>query len=217
VTEHLANGYRDFAEYEAKGRSALYVELATGVARDTELLRWLDGLPTGKRQPNLLFAAYRLIAGTPSGYAEFQTRLHDRRAEIEAVMLARRTQTNEPARCALLLPLLAALPQPLALLEVGASAGLCLQPDRYGYDYAGHRIGDGLLKCVPEGEVPLPDALPHVVWRAGLDLNPLDVTDAEEMQWLELLVWPGQEHRVSTLRRRSRSPARIRRASSRAI
>jgi hypothetical protein len=200
-TEHLANGYSDFAEFEAKGRSALYVELATGVAHDAEILRWLDGLPTGKRQPNLLFAAYRLLAGTPSGYAEFQTRLHDQRAEIEAVMLARRTQTNEPARCALLLPLLAALPQPLALLEVGASAGLCLLPDRYGYDYAGHRIGDGLLRCVPEGDVPLPDTVPQVSWRAGMDLNPLDVTDAEQMHWLELLVWPGQEHRVTTLRR----------------
>ena len=68
--------------------------------------------------------------------------LAERRDEVEALMLARRTQTNEAARCALLLPLLAALPQPLALLEVGASAGLCLLPDRYGYDYAGHRLGD---------------------------------------------------------------------------
>ncbi len=40
--------------------------------------------------------------------------------------MSKRTQTNEPGRCAVLLPLLAALPQPLALLEVGASAGLCL-------------------------------------------------------------------------------------------
>ena len=39
-----------------------------------------------------------------------------------------------------------------------------------------------------------------MVWRAGLDLNPLDVTDDEEMRWLELLVWPGQEHRLQTLR-----------------
>ena len=64
-------------------------------------------------------------------------------------MLERRTQTNEPARCALMLPLLAALPQPLALLEVGASAGLCLLPDRYGYDYDGpaprRRLADPAL------------------------------------------------------------------------
>ena len=105
--------------------------------------RWLEALPEPKRQPNLLFAAYRLIAGTPGGWPEFRERLGERRDEIEAVMLERRTQTNEPARCALMLPLLAALPQPLALLEVGASAGLCLLPDRYGYDYAGYRLGDG--------------------------------------------------------------------------
>ena len=66
-------------------------------------------------------------------------------------MLERRTQTNEPARCALMLPLLAALPQPLALLEVGSSAGLRLLPDHYGYDYDGHRLGNGAptLRCTP--------------------------------------------------------------------
>ena len=137
----MAQGYSNFAAYEAAGRSPLYGELSTGVAGDEELLRWLDGLPVGKRQPNLLFAAYRLIAGTPSGFAEFRAVLDERRSEIEAVMFERRTQTNEPARCALHLPVLAALPQPLALLEVGTSAGLCLLPDRYGYDYDGVRLG----------------------------------------------------------------------------
>jgi hypothetical protein len=201
VTGRVAEGYRYFAEFETPRKSPLYTELANGVAGDGELLRWLDGLPIGKRQPNLLFAAYRLLAGTPDGWPEFRATLGERRSEIEAVMLERRTQTNEPARCAVMLPLLAALPQPLALLEVGASAGLCLLPDRYGYDYAGHRLGDGLLECRPEGDVPLPEALPQVAWRAGLDLNPLDVTDPDEMHWLELLIWPGQEHRIDTLRR----------------
>jgi hypothetical protein len=46
---------------------------------------------------------------------------------------ARATQTNEAGRWAVLLPVLAALPQPLTLLEVGASAGLSLHPDRYAY------------------------------------------------------------------------------------
>jgi hypothetical protein len=39
-----------------------------------------------------------------------------------------------------------------------------------------------------------------VVWRAGLDLNPLDVADPEAMSWLELLVWPEHDHRRSRLR-----------------
>ena len=48
----------------------------------------------------------------------------------------------------LLLPVLAQLPQPLALLEVGASAGLCLMLDSYGYDY-GNRV-----LCPPAGIDP---------------------------------------------------------------
>ena len=46
----------------------------------------------------------------------------------------------------------------------------------------------------------LPEALPQVAWRAGLDLNPLDVTDADQMAWLETLVWPEQEQRLARLR-----------------
>ena len=200
---NIAERYRHFADFEAAGRSPLYAELAAGVSRDAEVQAWLEGLPKPKRQPNLLFAAYRLLAGTPSGWPEFRQRLSERRGEIEAVMLERRTQTNEPARCALMLPLLAALPQPLALLEVGASAGLCLLPDRYGYDYdGGPRLGDGspILRCTPTGEPPLPAALPEVVWRAGLDLEPIDLGDEAKLRWLELLVWPGEEYRLDTLR-----------------
>ena len=133
--ERLRSGYRDFAEHEAAGRSPLYAELAAGVADDDELLAWLDRLPVGKRQPNLMFAAARVAGGEIGGFGELRSLLSKRRDEVEALLLARRTQTNEAARCATLLPLLAALPQPLALLEVGASAGLCLLPDRYAYEY----------------------------------------------------------------------------------
>jgi hypothetical protein len=200
--ERLAKGYREFAE-RAGQVSPLYAELASGVAGDGEILGWLDGLPVGKRQPNLLFAGYRAVAGMPSGWPEFRAVLGERRAEIEGVMLHRRTQTNEAARCALLLPLLAALPQPLALLEVGASAGLCLLADHYGYDYDGHRLGSGspVLRCAPHGPVPLPQTLPEVVWRAGLDLEPIDIDDPERVRWLELLIWPGEEYRIDILHR----------------
>jgi hypothetical protein len=200
--ERVRAGYEWFAVHEAVGRSALYAELAAGVARDEELLAWLDGLPVGKRQPNLVFAAARTVAGTPGGFDDLRAVLTERRSEVEAVLLARRTQTNEPARCATLLPLLAALPQPLALLEVGASAGLCLLPDRYSYDYDGHRLGNGrpVLRCRVAGPVPLPDALPTVVWRAGLDLAPVDLRDPEQIAWLEALVWPGEGDRLSILR-----------------
>jgi Uncharacterized protein conserved in bacteria (DUF2332) len=41
---------------------------------------------------------------------------------VDRIWGERATQTNEAGRCAVLLPVLAALPQPLALLDVGASA-----------------------------------------------------------------------------------------------
>ncbi|MGH3505907.1 MAG: DUF2332 family protein, partial [Nocardioidaceae bacterium] len=50
------------------------------------------------------------------------------------------------------------------------------------------------------GDAPIPTRLPEVAWRAGLDLNPLDVRDDEEMAWLELLVWPEHDHRRRRLR-----------------
>ena len=119
-------------------------------------------------------------------------------------MLTRRTQTNEPARCAVLLPALAQLPQPLALIEAGASAGLTLLFDRYSYDYAGHRLAGSdpdapTLRCEPRGPVPLPPRIPVITWRAGLDLNPLDVTSDDDVRWLSCLVWPGEGDRESRL------------------
>ena len=117
---------------------------------------------------------------------------------------ARRTQTNEPARCATLLPALAQLPPPLALIEVGASAGLTLLPDRYSYDYAGYRLAGSdpdapTLRCQPRGPVPRPAGIPAITWRAGLDLNPLDVTSDDDVRWLSCLVWPGEGDRQERL------------------
>src|SRR5262249_33291168 len=48
---------------------------------------------------------------------------------------------------------------------------------------------------------PLPDAVPEVVWRAGLDLDPLSVADRSHREWLEALVWPEQTARLENLRR----------------
>ena len=39
-----------------------------------------------------------------------------------------------------------------------------------------------------------------MVWRAGIDLNPLDVADPDDVAWLEALVWPEQEFRRARLR-----------------
>ena len=75
-------------------------------------------------------------------------------------------------------------------------------PDRYGYAYGGHRVGpeEVVFPCEPRGAVPLPDRLPEVAWRAGIDLEPVDLAAAEDVRWLEALVWPGRPDRLDRLR-----------------
>jgi len=199
----IADNYRAWGR-DARGLSPAYEMLSYSVAEDDLILRFLAALPEPKQQPNLLFAAASYLLGAAPGLAELRTLVRQDPAGLSRVMLARRTQTNEAARCATLLPVLAGLPEPLALIEVGASAGLTLLPDRYSYDYDGHRITGTdpdapVIRCAVSGPVPLPDRVPVICWRAGLDLNPLDVTDDDDMRWLSCLLWPGEAGRAERL------------------
>lgn len=191
----------EFALREARGVSPAYERLSLAVSRDNEVLALLGTLPPAKRQPNLLFGVVRFLGGPVEDVAAFHDYTVANWPAIEAEMRTRATQTNEVGRCAVLLPVLNWLPQPLALLEVGASAGLCLLPDRYAYRYGDHIVGSGepILDCAMSGAEP-PAELPDVVWRAGLDLNPLDVTDPADVAWLEALIWPEHAHRRARLR-----------------
>ncbi|MCP9958892.1 MULTISPECIES: DUF2332 domain-containing protein [Streptomyces] len=201
----VAERYRRFVVREVRGHSAIYEETAERIAGDPELIAMIEELPEAKRQPNLLLASVRFLGGPVGDYPAFRAWLLAHWDRVRATVLRHRTQTNEAGRCAALLPLLASLPQPLALIEVGASAGLCLYPDRYRYRYDGRPpLGPDdspvCLPCRTSGPMPLPERPPSVVWRAGVDLNPLDVRDAEQVRWLECLIWPEQTHRLDRLR-----------------
>jgi hypothetical protein len=216
-----AERYLGFAG-EARGRSPQYEELAIAVAGDLPTLRFLGSLPAAKRQPNLLFAAATYLLGEAPELGPLQRLINDRGGELAHTIMTRRTQTNEPARCATLLPALAQLPQPLALIEIGASAGLTLLPDRYSYDYGDRRLtgtdpGAPVFSCQTLGPVPLPlpAQVPEVSWRAGLDLNPLDVMNHDDVRWLECLLWPGEtgrpERLAAAIETARRDPPRIHR------
>lgn len=196
--------YRGFAEVEAAGSSPIYEHTAHAVVDDAALIERLDTLPRPKRQPNLLFAACRLLGaplGEPSETIEF---VCDRWEDLSAVMANRSTQTNEPARTATFLPILAELDGPIALIEVGASAGLCLYPDRYRIRYDDARpVGPAespvMIQVQTHGPVPIPHSGIDVTWRAGIDLNPLDVRDPEDLAWLSACIWPEHTHRQQRL------------------
>jgi hypothetical protein len=205
--EQIAARYKRFADVEARGRSPLYEELARLIAEEEAVLAFLAQMPPAKWQPNLLFGAVRYLYGTPGSADEFLELLRGHRDRVAAVMAVRTTQTNEPARCATLLPLLARLPEPLALLEVGAAAGLCLLPDCYAFDYGDRRIDPSrpissdppVFSCHAGPGVPIPERNLEVAWRGGLDLHPIDLGDESELRWLEALVWPGEEYRIPRL------------------
>lgn len=205
----VADYYRRFAEVEANGRSAIYEDWASGIAEDHEVASLIAQLPGIRRQANLVFASARHAGAELGSYATFRGWLVEHWAQVREVAMERATQTNEAARCAVLLPILGRLDGPLALIEAGASAGLCLYPDRYSYRY---RIGEREVAldpidgpssvCIPCSidEGSLPNRLPEVVWRAGVDLNPLDVGDPGDCAWLETLIWPEHSARRERLR-----------------
>jgi hypothetical protein len=201
-----AEWYTTYAETEAHGQSAIYEEWALGVASDDRVRALIERMPLQQRQPALVFAVSRLL-GAPEGlYDPFRDWFVAHADAVAAEATHRMVQTNEPRRCAALLPALALIPGPLALLEVGASAGLCLYPDRFSYRWNGDRLdpadGQGavLLQSAVTGPFPVPRRMPEVVWRAGNDLHPLDVTDGTDLRWLELNVPPEQHERRGRLR-----------------
>lgn len=201
-----AERYRRFARREAHGVSDIYENWAECVAEDEVVLDLLDTLTPAKLQPNLVFAAARLH-GAAGSYDSFRSTLREDWDAVRHTIMSRSTQTNEAARCGVLLPFLAEFPGPLALIEVGASAGLCLLPDRYSYRYddgAWLDPDDGpsevVIPCRLGPEVTSPHRMPDIAWRAGIDLDPLDITDPAAHAWLETLVWPEHSERRERLR-----------------
>lgn len=207
MTDAVQQRYSRFAEQEAPGRSELYGEWAAGVAADTEMRSLLLRIPENRRLPPLVFAVTRMLGAELADYAGWRAFVMAHADEIVAECTARRLQTNEPLRLAPLLPVLSEIDGPLALLEIGASAGLCLYPDRYSYRFTDAegavRLAldpvDGpstvVLHSQVTGELPAM-RLPEVVWRAGIDLSPLDARDDRDRRWLQGLVWPGEHGRA---------------------
>ncbi|WP_029258669.1 MULTISPECIES: DUF2332 domain-containing protein [unclassified Microbacterium] len=206
MTDAVQERYARFARDEAPGRSALYAEWAAGVAADVEVRRILLRIPETRRQPPLVFAVTRLLGAELAGYPQWRDFVLRNADEVVAECARRSLQTNEPLRLAALLPVLSEIEGPIALLEIGASAGLCLYPDRYSYRFVDEegalRVGldpvEGPSTVVLEsrvtGAMP-PLRMPQVVWRAGIDLAPLDAADPRDRGWLRGLVWPGEEGR----------------------
>ena len=120
--------------------------------------------------------------------------------------LARPPQTNEVGRSAAVYAALMHVAGthrlPIRLFELGASGGLNLLCDRYGYTLGGLRCGarDSAVQFEPEWEGEAPEGIdPVVIARRGCDRAPLDVRDPLARERLLAYVWPDQRARVERL------------------
>lgn len=216
----LARKFTDFAAY--CDTSPLYARLSRGIADDDAILALAARARPGQPVPNMLFAAvhflllngaahplaafYPSVGGTDDSdpLSAFRDFCKKQDGEIGKLLETQRVQTNEVRRCTALMPAFGQMGKTLNVIEIGASAGLNLLWDQYAYDYGnGRKIGNGplTLTCEARGEngPPLPEEMPTVTGRMGIDLNPVDVTEADAVAWLRALIWPEHKERMERL------------------
>lgn len=215
----------------------LYSRLAQALADDAEVASLLLSARPGQARPVLLLAAlhdlvleqphlpaaqwYPSVTGAttaPEGdpWPDVRAAALAHADRLREVIATRSTQTNEVNRSAYVAALTAAATadrphQPVALLEIGASAGLLLNHDRYRLQvrHGDHErtLGavDSAVVCRTtdhaDGLLPAERAdQPVITSRTGLDADPIDLDDAQARRWLEACLWPDQPERLTRLR-----------------
>jgi len=221
----LAQVYRHFGEAVAAGTSPLYERVALALSESGGALGAIEAAPARKRHPTVILAALHdlaLAGRAPALAAAYAAADGDAAADaaievllrmtgsVVAIAVRRRTRANETGRCAVLYPAIAeaarrAGADAVGLIDVGCSAGLNLNVDRVGIRYSnGQSLGEPSspvqLPASIVGDRPIPvRAIPEVVARIGVDLDPVDVTDADDARWLRACLWPDQPERAARL------------------
>ena len=211
--------------------SPLYAQLSLEIASDPAILSLVAEVDLSQQVSNLLFGAvhFLLLSGITTPLADYYPSLSpnprprneayqyfrifclEHADRIRKLVTTQRVQTNEVGRCTGLLPAFGIVAKrsgnrPLALVEIGPSAGLHMLWDKYGYDYgeagyAGNRESPVQLLCIPQDSIhpPLPDTPPSVAYRIGIDLAPIDICDETAIRWLRALIWPEHNDRARLL------------------
>ena len=231
--DHVSESFARCAECEFHDSSPLYERLASGISRDRRLLT-IASHAISKPMPMIFLAAvhYLLLNDTDHMLATFYPDINpvpcpmytdqypvfrdfclQHLNEIEKIISTYHVQTNEVRRCACLLPAFDIVAEEaqglsLALVEIGASAGLNLLWDYYGYDYGegllyGERESSVQLGCTLRGDKrpPFPEKFPQIASRIGIDLHPIDVRSESDVNWLRAFIWPEHSGRLDLLHR----------------
>ncbi|WP_082232355.1 DUF2332 domain-containing protein [Halobacillus massiliensis] len=218
--------YKRFSKEAQKGSSVLYSFLSEKIAEDEEILELAAAANKDQPNPNLLLGSvhYLLLQGNnhplrkyfPSltlhplrkeeAFLEFRDFCRLNASEIRKLLKSKLVQTNEVGRCSYLYPCFSYVHEqfnkPLALIEIGTSAGLQLLWDHYRYCYDGI-ITSGTPNAsvtieaeIKSGTFPvLPVLPPPVSHRFGIDLHVNDLKNEEDLAWLKALIWPEHHER----------------------
>jgi len=211
--------------------SPLYAYLASQIANDPDILKLVRDADLATQVSNLLFGAvhFLLLSGIQHPLADFYPDLTEfprpitdsypyflafcleHTQEIEKLVTEKRVQTNEVTRCAVLLPAFNLAYQrmnnkPLAIVEIGSSAGIHLIWDHFYYDYgSAGQVGNPDSKVKLRTDIrgskspPIPEQMPKVAYRIGTDIYPIDPNDEEATRWLRALIWPDHQDRRARL------------------
>ena len=238
--ERLARIQRRFSEFAAEYAALpVYAALCRELAADRELASLLLAARPGQARPVLWLAAlhdlvlrrpetpaaqwYPSVVGarptrTGDPWPDVRRTVLEHRDELVEQISTHGTQTNEVNRAVYLALGLAGAAldtrdRPLALVELGASAGLLLAVDRYAVRLDTPDgpvvLGDAssTVRCEgqdrsasPSALGPAALALPPVSARVGLDLDPVDLSDDDAVRWLEACLWPEVPGRVERFR-----------------
>jgi hypothetical protein len=217
--------YRRFGEIDAAATSPLYERVAVALSESDEALRAIEAVPARRRHPTAILAALHYLAlagrapalaaayadgdGDAAAAAAIDT-LRELTDVVVGIAMRRKTKADETGHGAVLYPAVAEAARrgsanAVGLIDVGCSAGLNLNVDRVGITYGnGQSLGDASSpvqqSCTVVGDRLIPTReVPEVVARIGIDLDPIDVTDADEARWLRACVWPDQSERIAKL------------------
>jgi hypothetical protein len=134
----------------------------------------------------------------PRFRAEYRAFCLDHRERLLELCASHRYQMNEVGRCAdVVLALAPAIADErgMVLVDIGTGAGLALHLDRYRYVFrepGGEVTGVGdaesevIIETCVRGPLrpPIPSGPPQIVDRVGIDIEPLDLADADVRAWL---------------------------------
>lgn len=227
---HDPRGWLRYIPQNLGRTSPLYAHLYDELAHDPPLCELLEVIDPDQPIPVLFFSVvnfllldnprhelarfYPVLQQPPqpasAAYPAFRAFCLEQQEALRALLPGARLQTNEVTRCANLLPAFEIVSRrgarrPLALIEIGCSAGLNLLWDRYHYDYGSSSVGEAAspvhIHCMVRGTIapPLPTTLPAVAWSTGIDLAPPDIHRERDVRWLRACIWPEEVARYHLL------------------